>query len=119
MAVIKHSLLRRSLLKATIRRMTVTPPGLPTFDTFRAEMLAAGHDEVLVRPWAPGTVVERHTHPFEAHALVVDGEMWLSIDDGPAEHLRAGDRFHLTAGQPHAERYGPEGATYWVARKAG
>lgn len=89
---------------------------LPTFDDFRARMLAAGHDEVLVRPWAPGTVVDRHTHPFAAEALVVEGEMWLAIDGGPPQHLRPGDTFHLAAHQPHSERYGPEGATYWVAR---
>jgi len=32
------------------------------------------------------------------------------------QHLRAGDRFELDHGVPHAERYGDEGATYWVAR---
>ncbi|RTL39420.1 MAG: cupin domain-containing protein [Burkholderiales bacterium] len=88
------------------------PLPLPSFETFRTQMLAAGHDEVLVRPWAPGTVVERHTHPFAAEALVVEGEMWLAIEDAPAQHLRPGDRFRLAANQPHSERYGPEGATY-------
>ena len=44
-------------------------------DQFRAEMLAAGYDEVLERPWAPGTVLDTHTHPFEANAIVVQGEI--------------------------------------------
>lgn len=91
---------------------------LPSFDDFRARMLAAGHDEVLVRPWAPGTVVDVHTHPFEAEALVVEGEMWLAIGNRPMQHLRPGDTFHLAADEPHCERYGTNGATYWVARKA-
>ena len=47
--------------------------------------------------------------------LVVEGEMWLTVD-GETQHLRPGDRFDLPPGKPHAERYGPEGATYWVAR---
>ena len=88
---------------------------LPTFDEFRVQALSQGCDEVLERRWAPGTVLEEHTHPFAADALVVQGEMWL--DCGGAERrLVPGDRFTLQALQPHAERYGPEGATYWVGR---
>ena len=34
-------------------------------------------------------------------------------------HLRPGDEFTLDREVPHAERYGPEGATYWAARRAG
>ena len=91
---------------------------LPTLDQFRTEMLAAGYDEVLERPWAPDTVVDTHTHPFEANAIGVHGEMWLAVGDGVAQRLVPGDRFHLQANEPHSERYGPEGATYWVARRA-
>jgi len=42
--------------------------------------------------------------------------MWLT-HDGRTLHLRAGDRFELARAVPHAERYGPEGATYWAARR--
>ena len=92
---------------------------LPTYIEFRDHMLAAGYDEVLVRPWALGVVVHTHTHPFEANALVVAGEMWLSVSGAPVQHLLPGDRFHLQPDVPHEERYGAEGATYWVARKTG
>lgn len=88
-----------------------------TFDQFRTTMLADGYDEVLERVWAPGTVLETHTHPFESNAVVVQGEMWLAIESGDAKRLLPGDRFHLHANVPHSERYGPEGATYWVARR--
>jgi hypothetical protein len=90
----------------------------PTFDQFRTEMLAAGYDEVLERPWAPDAVAPLHTHPFEANAIVVQGQMWLSERDGPERELGPGDRFHLQPDVPHAERYGPQGATSWVARRA-
>ncbi|MBC5765741.1 cupin domain-containing protein [Ramlibacter sp. GTP1] len=89
---------------------------LPTFDEFRTQALARGADEVLERVWAPGTVLELHTHPFDADALVVQGEMWLG-EDGRERRLLAGDTFQLPAGKPHTERYGAEGATYWVARR--
>ncbi len=88
----------------------------PCFDAFRTQALAAGFTEVLERAWAPDTVVGPHTHPFEASALLVAGDMWLTVEGG-TRHLLPGDRFELVAGVLHAERYGPQGATYWVARR--
>ena len=88
-----------------------------TFDQFEADARARGFDEVLVREWKPNQVVEQHTHPFAADAIVVQGEMWLT-DAGGTRHLLPGDTFALDANVPHTERYGIEGATYWVARRA-
>ena len=90
----------------------------PTFPEFERNALARGFHEVLVREWQPGQVVDTHAHPFAADALVVDGEMWLTVGTD-TRHLRAGDTFVLAQGEPHAERYGPVGATYWVARRNG
>lgn len=92
--------------------------GAATLEEFRAGALAAGFDEALARDWRPNTVLETHTHPFAVEAVVVQGEMWLSDAQG-TRHLLPGDHFALARGVPHAERYGPEGATYWVARKTG
>ncbi len=86
------------------------------FDEFAADARARGFDEVLERRWAPDTVLDRHTHPFSVDALVVQGEMWLICGER-TQHLQPGDRFTLDAHVPHAERYGAEGATYWVARR--
>jgi hypothetical protein len=85
------------------------------FLRFEAAERAIGCSEVMARAWEPDVVQDTHTHPFHARALVVQGEMWLTVD-GQTRHLRPGDRFDLAAGQPHAERYGRQGATYWVAR---
>ena len=87
-----------------------------TFDAFEAQARAQGFNEVLERRWLPLTVVGTHDHPFAAKALVVEGEMWLT-HGAATRHLLAGDSFELDAGVPHDERYGPEGATYWVARR--
>jgi quercetin dioxygenase-like cupin family protein len=89
---------------------------LPSFEAFRAEHLAQGFDEVLVRGWAAGQVVPEHTHPFAVRALVVQGSLVLGCRDGERT-LTPGERFELAADEPHTERYGPEGATYWVARR--
>ena len=90
----------------------------PSFSDFQAQALADGFDEALERVWAPDTVLDTHTHPFDASALVVQGEMWLTAQ-GNTRHLLPGDRFALDRNEPHAERYGTEGATYWVARRNG
>jgi quercetin dioxygenase-like cupin family protein len=87
-----------------------------TYDEFETASRAEGFDTVLVREWEPGQVVGEHTHPFAVKALVVRGDFWLSCG-GTDRHVQTGDRFELAAGAPHTERYGPEGATFWAARR--
>lgn len=89
-----------------------------SFKEFEAAAKADGFGEVVERHWGPLTVVDTHHHPFDAHALVVRGEMWLTEGD-ITRHLLAGDTFDLVRSTPHAERYGNTGATYWVARRGG
>ncbi|MEO6407457.1 MAG: AraC family transcriptional regulator [Burkholderiaceae bacterium] len=86
-----------------------------TFEAFQTAAREQGCTEVLERHWGPDTVLESHSHSFGARALVVQGEMWLTVG-GATRHLHPGDRFELDAHLLHSERYGPEGATYWVAR---
>ena len=87
-----------------------------TFEAFETAALAQGFDEVLVREWAPGQVVGSHTHPFAVQARVVRGEFWLRCGED-TRHIAAGGGFELSSQVPHEERYGPEGATFWVARR--
>ena len=89
---------------------------MPDFDTFSQQARTEGFDEVLERTWAPDTVLDVHTHPFDVHAIVTQGQMWLTVGEQTRE-LHPGDRFALDRDVPHAERYGHEGATYWVARR--
>jgi quercetin dioxygenase-like cupin family protein len=88
----------------------------PTFEAFQTQALAQGFDEVLVREWAPGQQIATHTHPFDVQALVVRGELALTCK-GHTRRLVAGSGFELALEEPHAEHYGPEGATFWVARR--
>jgi hypothetical protein len=87
-----------------------------TLEEFSAAARARGFDEIVERKWAPSLTLESHTHPFAVEALVVQGEMWLTVDN-EVRHLKPGDRFALDREVAHAERYGPEGATYWAARR--
>ena len=86
-----------------------------TFDAFTAQSLDEGFDEVLVREWQADIVLATHTHPFDASVRVVRGNYSLTVGD-EVRQLQAGDTFRLARNVPHAEHYGPEGATIWVAR---
>ena len=78
---------------------------------------AAGDRLRLVRTSQPaGEVVPTHTHPFAVHALVTQGEMWLT-QGGCTLHLKPGDTFTLAREEPHDELYGPQGAIDWAARR--
>jgi quercetin dioxygenase-like cupin family protein len=100
---------------AAIKRWPETM-AMPTFDQFTATSLAAGFDEVLVREWAPSQQVASHSHAFEVSALVVRGDLVLTVGE-QVHHLKAGDPFTLARDTPHTEQYGTDGATFWVARK--
>ncbi len=93
----------------------------PNFQDFETAAHAEGYTEVITREWPPLTVLDTHSHPFDAKALVVSGELWLSVGSGAdkqTQHITAGQRFELARHIPHDERYGPEGATFWVARRS-
>ena len=89
-----------------------------TFAEFETQARARGFDEVLERNWAPHAVVDNHRHDFAVSALMVRGELWLTCGT-ESRHLRSGDTFELARNVEHSERYGPEGAAYWVARRNG
>jgi quercetin dioxygenase-like cupin family protein len=89
-----------------------------SFEAFTAAAHAEGFDEVVARTWEANQELPLHTHPFAVRATVIDGEMWLTVGE-ETRHLQPGDSFELDNEQAHAERYGPKGATYWVARRHG
>jgi mannose-6-phosphate isomerase-like protein (cupin superfamily) len=92
-------------------------PTLPTtLSAFEAESRLRGYDQVLERIWQPDLVLETHTHDFAVWAIVQQGEVGLTVD-GHTRLLRAGDSFTLEPKVPHGERYGPQGAVFWVARR--
>jgi quercetin dioxygenase-like cupin family protein len=93
-----------------------TGPLEESFADFESRLKGQGFEEVLEKQYPPLMRIDNHVHAFAPKALVVAGEMWLTVD-GHTEHLLPGGTFELEADVPHAERYGPDGATYWVGRK--
>ena len=76
-----------------------------------------GFDEVVQKEWAPNLVLEKHVHPFDARVQVVAGQVKLELADG-SQTYESGQGFFIARGTEHAEQYGSEGATFWVARKS-
>jgi uncharacterized cupin superfamily protein len=61
--------------------------------------------------------LDSHTHPFEAKALILEGEIKITVDSVERTY-RPGDVFQLAENTPHIEHYGPLGVTYLVGRKS-
>lgn len=70
---------------------------------------------VLVEREALGRL-DSHAHPFEAKALVVQGDLHIRTVTGE-RHYGVGEVFHLTAHEPHSERFGAEGVRYLAGRR--
>ena len=87
-----------------------------SFTEFETRLKAKGFNEILERRWEPGQVVGTHSHPFDATAVVVQGEMWLTVGAATV-HIVPGGGFEIDRGTAHGERYGSDGATFWVARR--
>ena len=87
----------------------------PTLESFTAQSMDEGFDEIIVRQLEANFKLDTHTHPFDVSAYVAQGEYWLTVND-EVKHLKVGDFFRLARNVPHAELYGPQGATVWVAR---
>lgn len=75
-----------------------------------------GFNEVTAVNRNPGESMDDHRHPFEAKALITQGEITIKID-GAERVYRAGEIFHLFKNEKHSESYGPEGVSYLVGRK--
>lgn len=85
-------------------------------ETFARQTQSEGFSEpVQVERQANG-FVDVHTHPFEAKALILSGQIEIG-SNGSVTTFAPGEIFHLTHAQPHWEKYGPQGVVYLSARK--
>lgn len=76
-----------------------------------------GFSEIVSVSRDANGALDVHLHPFEAKALILEGELFLQCEGEPEQRYAAGDIFHLQTAAPHAERYGALGVTYLVGRK--
>ena len=64
-----------------------------------------------------GGFLDLHSHPYEVKALVIEGQIDITIDGIKTAYL-AGDVFHLLPDQIHIESYGAKGVKYFASRKS-
>jgi quercetin dioxygenase-like cupin family protein len=72
--------------------------------------------DVERRSLLPLCVVAEHAHPYDVRALVLNGQITLTVE-GVEYAYREGDIFVLPAGHRHAEAVGPAGVDYLVGRR--
>lgn len=85
-------------------------------DEFAALLADEGFPAGVLVAREANAKTDEHSHPFEAKALIVEGEIRLMTADGERVY-HAGQIFHLRANERHAEYYGPHGVKYLVGRK--
>lgn len=87
-----------------------------TPDQFAQTLLREGFEPAVTVTREPGGRLDEHTHPFEARALILAGEIRIATAESERIY-RTGDVFHLAANLLHSEFYGPAGVSYLVERK--
>ncbi len=85
-------------------------------DSFTRGLQREGYGTITTVTREPDGFLDTHTHPFEARALILSGEITL-VRAGQESLYRPGEVFHLAQAEPHSERYGPTGVSYLVGRK--
>jgi len=85
-------------------------------EQFQALLDLEGFSEVTTVNRPALESMDDHRHPFEAKALITQGEITIQID-GAQRVYRVGDIFHIFKNEKHSESYGPDGVTYIVGRK--
>lgn len=86
-------------------------------ENFTRALRAAGFEEITTVQRPANARLDTHTHPFEARALILSGEIRIQCADEEERLYRAGEVFQLARETPHVETYGPQGVSYLVGRK--
>jgi quercetin dioxygenase-like cupin family protein len=84
--------------------------------SFEARLRAQGFPEIRTNELQPGCHNAEHSHPFDVLALVLEGDITLTVD-GDARTYRAGEEFSMQAGCAHVEHVGEQGVKYVVGRR--
>ena len=87
-------------------------------EEFASELSREGFKEVVTVTREADGFMDLHTHPFEAKALILDGELKIWVTDTEI-FCKAGDTFHLLAETAHSVRYRRACVTDFVALKFG
>jgi quercetin dioxygenase-like cupin family protein len=84
--------------------------------SFEARLRTEGYPEIRTNQLKPNCHNAEHSHPFDVLALVLDGDITLTVE-GKARRYGPGDEFAMKAGCRHVEDVGPKGVRYLVGRR--
>ena len=82
---------------------------------FEADAKGAGY-EIAQSTGTPNKVTQPHAHDVDVRALVIAGEVTLTVD-GASRTYREGEVFEMPAGCVHSERHGAQGSEIVVGRR--
>ena len=85
-------------------------------ETFEARLRAEGYPQIQESVTAPNTRNAEHSHSYDVLALVLDGEITLTVN-AESSTYRRGDEFSMPAGCRHVEDIGPQGVRSLVGRR--
>ena len=96
-------------------RIPAESPDLKVTMLRRADLPGGGHEVVqLLVEAKPNAVAPRHTHPGVETTVVLEGSGEQVIDGQPTLPVSPGATWQVSAGVPHAGRYGPQGCKFIV-----
>ncbi len=83
---------------------------------FESELQSDGFGQIETKTLAADTSTTEHSHPFEVRALVLEGQIALTVA-GDKRTYAKGDVFTMAADCRHAEQVGSAGVSYLVGRR--
>ncbi|WP_261640040.1 cupin [Erwinia mallotivora] len=88
-----------------------------TESEFRAILKQQGYSEPVLVERAANSCLDWHSHPFEAMALILDGDITIT-NSAEKVTYSAGQTFHLLTDEQHEEYFGSKGVKYLSGRKS-
>lgn len=80
------------------------------------ELKQKWYDPVYIWDEGPNEEDPDHTHPFDTHLLILNGEIEVRMN-GKSTILRSGDEIEIPRDQVHYGKAGTSGCRYIVAEK--
>lgn len=86
-------------------------------EEFEAALAAQAYAPAVLVQQPAGYAMGEHQHPFDAFALITQGEITIEIN-GVTKSYAAGSSFQLAANTPHKESAVAHGVSYLAGRRA-
>jgi hypothetical protein len=86
-------------------------------EDFEAVLASQGYAPAVLMQQPIGYALDVHQHPFDAFALITQGEITIEVD-GISSSYPAGTTLQLSANTPHKESASLHGVSYLAGRRS-